>query len=116
MVAVEKSKLAHQAIERNAKHLKLENFELIQSSVEDYLANTTEVFDVIFLDPPFSNPELVINSLNLIIERQLLEKDGLIYIEMSEPDFLLLNDLNHKILWLKKKTAGQVCYSLAQIK
>lgn len=115
VVMVEKSRPAVNALKQNSAHLKASNISLEESDVIQYLSNTTNDFDVIFLDPPFAHPDLLIKALTLINNKRLIREKGVIYIEMSKHDLHMLDALNFEINWLKKKTAGQVCYALLSL-
>lgn len=73
-----------------------------------YLQNKTNEFDIIFLDPPFGKPELLLESITCLETSPTLHPGGLLYIESSEA--LTLNPS----LWetLKFKKAGNVIYGL----
>lgn len=115
VVTVEKSRQARLAIEKNIRHLKAKNIQLIEQDALVYLKETLLKFDVIFLDPPFSSPHLLLSALEIIAQRQLLEIKGMVYIEMSKTNLHMLDSLKIEISWLKKKMAGQVCYALLNI-
>lgn len=115
VVAVEQSRAACQAIKNSPHYIQSQNMTLIETNILHYLGETKESFDVIFLDPPFANVQLLVDALELIIARKLLATDGYLYVEMSTKDVDFLDAFQHKINWLKKKTAGQVCYALAHL-
>lgn len=96
--------------------LKLNQYEIIQNSALDFLEKNTQSFDVIFLDPPFLNTDLLISSLESIINKHLLNKGGLIYLELAKKYLIDLEQFNPNLIWLKKKMAGQVCYALLTFK
>jgi len=75
-----------------------------------YLNNHTPAFDIIFLDPPFGKPQLLLNSITCLEQSSTLRPGGLLYTESSEA--LTLNPA----LWetLKFKKAGNVIYGLHQ--
>ena len=58
---------------------------------EDYLKaltilkNETKKFDIIFLDPPYKS-DFIFNSINKIIEYNLLEEEGIIVIETDDKE------------------------------
>lgn len=115
LVCVEKSLAAGRAIKHNAAYLKADNLELIEQDICSYLRVSRQSFDIVFLDPPFSQAQLLIAVLEIIIQRQIMKKNGLIYIEMAKHDRHLLDSLKLDLVWLKEKTAGQVCYALLSL-
>ena len=72
------------------------------------VSQVTGTFDIIFVDPPF-NMGFAAKSLNHILSQQLLNDDGLVYLEVEKGLDLKLEDQ-----WaiLKDKTAGDVRYLL----
>ena len=49
-------------------------------SAENYLANTSESFDIIFLDPPYAYENLK-NIIENIIKYDILKDDGILIVE-----------------------------------
>lgn len=70
-----------------------------------FLKNTTEQFNLIFLDPPFSKDDLL-PCIKLLERPGLLAKGGLVYIESAKAIDLPAWET------LKLKRAGQVVYGL----
>ena len=68
-----------------------------------------EAFDIIFVDPPFRKG-LIEKSCNLFKTKNLLKKDGLIYIE-QENEFNLI-DMVPKLQEIKASKAGQTKFGL----
>ncbi len=59
IVFVEKDHVAAKIIENNIKKLKVErNTQLVKAPVAGWSETTTELFDVIFADPPYHDPQL----------------------------------------------------------
>lgn len=75
----------------------IENANFIKSDFESFLRNAKEKFDVIFLDPPYKN-NLIQKSLNIILEYNLLNEDGIIVCEYEMEKF----DCNLEIIKEKK--------------
>lgn len=74
-----------------------------------YFARSKEQFDLIFLDPPFSQ-DLIARCLALIFNKNLLKKEGMVYCESASS---LPLDPNWQ--QLKAKQAGQVYYGLYRL-
>lgn len=87
-VFVDASQAACKLIRENLKKTKLEdNSKVLQNDYEMFLNNSAEKFDIIFLDPPYAEKFLE-NSLNLITEIDILQRNGIIITERSiEKDF-----------------------------
>jgi len=107
---VDTSKKVIQTLEDNRKKLNIDNIAIIKKNALDFLKDTKTPYDIIFLDPPFTQ-NLWEPCLNLIRQHKLLTKDGLIYIETPK----------HKTLdtecfdLLKTKTAGDVQFCLVRL-
>jgi len=86
----------------NATSLKIHNVDALA-----YLLQTSEVYDLIFLDPPFASNFLP-ECLQLLAKNPCLATGGLIYTESPEQMDIDLS----KWEALKSKQAGQVIYSL----
>lgn len=94
------------AIAESAKRLQASQYQNVCADACDWLNGERVVFDLIFLDPPF-HQGLLSSSLQLIIEKQCLRQQGLLYIE-SEVGLELPGNLQMQ----KQKTAGDVQYGL----
>ncbi len=115
VVALDNSPRAKQALIKNISHLKADNLKLIEQDTCAYLRTTSFTFDVIFLDPPYAHPNLMLDVLDIILKRDILKTNGLIYIEMAKKDLHMLDSLRQQFVWLKEKSAGQVCYALLSL-
>lgn len=77
----------------------IDNFELIKNNYSNYLDNCKIKFDIIFLDPPYKLC-LIQDCLNKIIEKSLLNDNGIIVCEYENEQF----DVNLKLI--KEKQYG----------
>ena len=78
---IDNSDKAITCIRSNVSASKFENESfVIKTSADTFLNATDEIFDIIFLDPPYSC-NLYSKVLQLIFERNLLSEDGLIIVE-----------------------------------
>lgn len=66
-------------------------------------------FDVIFIDPPYSNIELYTNTINKIMEKNLLTVNGIIIVEHQK-------DLNSFIIHKKLKLIKNKLYGDTSVK
>lgn len=79
----------------------------IKSDVFKYLKKSHTKFDIIFADPPYKfEQEKFENLIDLIVDQQLLEEDGLLIIEHSSHT----NLTNHQGFSYSKKYGGN-CFS-----
>ena len=78
-------------IRENLKRTKLEGEgRVIRSDYSAFLKSTSQIFDIIFLDPPYAEVFLE-NSLNLITQIDILQSGGIIVTERPVEKELLLD-------------------------
>lgn len=82
---VENNQACRQIIEKNMEKTHLDNisFELMDSF--QFLEHTMEKFDVIFLDPPYFKG-MDQRAIELILENEVLNSNGLIVVERDKKD------------------------------
>jgi 16S rRNA (guanine(966)-N(2))-methyltransferase RsmD len=103
-VFIDSDRLAIKVITNNVLTLKIQDkSEIIQSLYSDYLNNTNEVFDLIFLDPPYSLEELDL-IISIISKRKLLREDGKIVCLYSKKSSI--KEKNNDIIEYKQKISG----------
>ena len=84
-IAVEKSSEAVRVINKNIESLKINNMSVFQSDVITYLDRLNGMkFDFIFMDPPYKELSLYNQTLELIAKNNLLKETGLIILETSK--------------------------------
>lgn len=110
VVFVESDVVAARALHENLRLLKTGGAEVHIVDACDYVAGKPEVFDIVFLDPPFQSELLP------IVARRLeaagwIKPAGLIYIEVHKRQ---APDLPPTWEILREKAAGQVGYYLAR--
>lgn len=104
---IEYSPIAHANLSRIITHFGTPKLNLIKADTQHYLQNTTEQFDLIFLDPPFAQ-NLIPQCLNELAQNSCLKTGGLVYLESA-------NEIEiDEGQWekLKLKQAGSVVYGL----
>lgn len=94
----------------NKQMLKAENIEIYNINAKQYLSQTKEQFDIVFLDPPFQQ-QMIPTYCQLLAKNNLLKPNAYVYIETNTA--LLPNDLPQNWQIIKQKRAGQVWYYLA---
>jgi len=101
------------ALRENAERLSASCVQVCQQDAGDYLAAGPGPFDVVFLDPPFASPELLMQSIDGLCESGCLADGAWIYIESpsaaSEPA------VPENWVLEKQKKAGQVVYRLYRL-
>ncbi len=111
VVMVEKASHVVTALRQHVVLLKAENSEVVLADAVEYLNQTPQAFDIIFLDPPFQS-DLIGSCAAAIETRGWCKPDGLIYIEAPSQ----LQELPIPKTWelIRSKKTGQVGYHLAR--
>ena len=109
---IEKSKKAYLSLLSNAELLNAKNCRIFNMTAQSFLEQYPEEFDIFFLDPPFSNPEILDKTVPLIGER--LSEGQLIYLEGSNLKFLKNLCQKHSLNIYKESGGGQRAGILAQ--
>ena len=109
IILVEKSVTVVKYLNRYATEFNNNQIQVICQDSLTYIQQTSECFDIIFLDPPFSS-NILPEYIDILANTNVLKPGGLLYIE--SPIDLTLNDNQ----WhnLKKQCAGKVFYFLYQ--
>jgi len=101
VVLVEQNKKCKVTIESNIKKTGLMNIKLYVKDAFDFLIDTNEKFDVIFLDPPYNN-KLEIKAIKYILDRSILNENGLIVIERDKNDKINFDFVGLELIKEKK--------------
>ena len=87
---IDKNPKAIQITNKNIENLGITNAEVIKSDYLKHLKNTTNIFDVIFLDPPYKT-DYISQALHIIEERNLLKDNGIIVCETDQKSKVNIN-------------------------
>jgi 16S rRNA (guanine966-N2)-methyltransferase len=110
VVQVERNAAACLALKQSCAVLEARTVEVMQADVMRFLAGKSQVFDVVFLDPPFQQNFAA--PCCLLLEKQgWLAPNAKIYVE-TEAGLIL--DLPSNWQVLREKTAGEVACHLYQ--
>jgi 16S rRNA (guanine966-N2)-methyltransferase len=109
VIQVENNTLACRALKENTTRLAADQIKIVQSDVFRYLAGDTEVFDVVFIDPPFAMA-MAVQTCQWLEEKGWLSKHAKIYVEAEST--LKLDGIPENWHLLKSKAAGEVGYHL----
>ena len=85
VVLVENNRACKSVIQENISSSNLTNVKLYMKDSFDFLEKTVEPFDIIFLDPPYFE-SLEIKAINMILEKEILNLNGLIIVEKDKKD------------------------------
>ncbi len=113
VVLIDRSPEAVEHIQRGIGLLGLNNAEVHQADALDWLDHPGPRFDVVFLDPPFSE-NLLTESLRRLDIGDWLTRDARVYMEVDRRSSLPPLPSDWEVL--KQKKAGQVCYYLCRCK
>ncbi len=104
---IEQNKSTFSHLQTVISSFKTSHLTIINANACDFIHQTKQVFDIIFLDPPFATSQLPSCLIDLSA-RPILPAGGLVYIE--SPQEITVDPLHWDIL--KQKKAGQVVYAL----
>ncbi len=83
VVLVEQHPDAVKFLKQNINHLQSENISVEQMSAQDFLRSAKTPFDIVFLDPPFTDK--ILTEVCLLLENGgLVKKNTMIYIEQNK--------------------------------
>ncbi len=87
-VCIDKSADSAALIKRNREKLGFnELVDVFCTDCKSYIKSTSEVFDIIFMDPPY-NKGFIVPVIELIAEKGILSENGIIVVESDNPDKL----------------------------
>lgn len=109
VVLVESHAQVCRQLKQNTELVAANQVKIVQQDVFRYLAGNAETFDLVFLDPPFSQAYAV-QTANWLEDKLWLANHAKIYIEVECQ--LKLTGLPENWTLLKHKTAGEVAYYL----
>lgn len=109
VVQVESDAKVCRQLKQNTELVSASQVKIVQQDVFRYLAGDTELFDLVFLDPPFAKGYAV-QTANWLEDKLWLASHAKIYMEVERQ--LTLTDLPESWNLLKHKTAGEVAYYL----
>lgn len=104
---LEHSKEAFQALQKTAQSFHSKSIHVINKDALFFLKETHEIFNIVFLDPPFSM-QLLPECMTLLATGSVLAQGGLLYIE--SPIEMVVDEVCWQRIKLKK--AGNVVYGL----
>lgn len=110
VVLVENKAPAVQVLSANKQRLDAGAVVIVHSEAQQYLTGAQGSFDIVFLDPPFDNPQLRLDSLHALLQCCAIKPGGYLYMEMHKRD--QEPDLPESLVLEKRKMAGQVNYQL----
>ena len=110
-VFVDSLKSACEIVKKNLEKTRLEGSSfVINKSFENYLSTANEVFDIIFLDPPYHN-KYIDRSLDIIVSRGLASRNALFVLETDKEESV---NIPSEYEVIKEKIYGRVKVTLVK--
>ncbi|MEE0865439.1 MAG: 16S rRNA (guanine(966)-N(2))-methyltransferase RsmD [Clostridia bacterium] len=107
VILCDKSKDAIKIIKNNTQKTHLERKIIISNKdFKDLLKSDIKKIDIIYIDPPYKT-NLIFESLEIIIENNILKEDGLIILETDEIDRILKQINKLKLEVIDKRKYGR---------
>lgn len=107
VILLEQNSTAFANLKKIASAFNSPKLSVIKTDATIYISQTKEQFDIIFLDPPFAQPQLL-ECIQTLAATDILIAGGIVYIESAQA--LSLDPLHWETIKLKQ--AGQVVYGL----
>lgn len=99
-------------LSKQSQRLQADNISIESADILNFLDESTESYDLVFIDPPYAESDLRVKTLNKLIDGRHLNQGCKIYLEWPVNEQF---DLTHpELIWVKQKTAAQVVYAIAQ--
>ncbi len=112
LIAIEKNPAAHACLRAQIEKLGEDRIELIAGDALDEIERIEREFDLVFIDPPYAQGYLRAETFKRLEARGLLRDRAVVYFEWPRvEDFELPSK---RLAWLKRKSAGQVDYAIAE--
>ena len=104
---IESDRKTFELLEENSHKLNA-GAELHHGDAIDFLNRTNESYDIAFLDPPYSMPDLIDSAIQQIAQKNLIT--NFLYIEMMDSERLLtIAEKNHLILTKSSRNGNALC-------
>ncbi len=112
LVAIESNRQALRSLQQLQQRLGDERFELLAGDALQRVDELDAAFDIVFIDPPYADDRLRLAMLERLEAANCLQDGCRLYFEWprgsdGEPR-------SPRLHWLKRKTAGQVDYGVAE--
>ena len=108
---VDQSTIVTKHLKNICNELQISNVDIIQAKIPETKLSLDK-FDIVFLDPPFSQ-NLIQPCLDWLEKAKILNKKAYIYVEKETSDQNI--DLPNNWQIAHSKTAGKVCYNLITV-
>ena len=109
---IESDRKTFELLEENSNKLNA-GAELHHGDALDFLNRTNESYDIAFLDPPYSMPDLIDSAIQQIAQKNLIT--NFLYIEMMDSERLLTIAEENQLILTKSSRNGNTYCALFQI-
>ena len=114
---LEKNSRAHKSLVLQADHLAHESMEMGQFNIQQgdalqLIPYLPLKYDLVFIDPPFSEGHLKQAVLDSLVQSERLNPGAKLYLEWPKYEKFELR--SNEFSWLKQKKAGQVNYAMVE--
>jgi 16S rRNA (guanine966-N2)-methyltransferase len=112
LVALEQHPRAIANLQLQAERFATSAIEILSGDALDSINQLRQKFDIVFIDPPYAEPQLRTQVFRLLEERHCLQSGARVYFEWPGHESFDLP--SPSLQWLKRKSAGQVNYAIAE--
>ncbi|MBT8433860.1 MAG: 16S rRNA (guanine(966)-N(2))-methyltransferase RsmD [Gammaproteobacteria bacterium] len=112
VTAFERHPTALANLQLQAERFENPAFEIIAGDAVDLIGRLQRKYDIVFIDPPYAEPQLRERVLKQLESRDCLQTGAKIYFEWPASENFDLPSA--RLRWLKQKSAGQVKYAIAE--
>ena len=112
LVALEQHPQAVSNLKLQAERFASSAIEILSGDASDSINRLTHKFDIVFIDPPYAEPQLRAKIFMQLEERDCLQQAARVYFEWPKSEIFALPSAS--LQWLKQKSAGQVNYAIAE--
>lgn len=112
LVALEQHPQAISNLKLQAERFASSAIEILSGDARDSIDRLTHKFDIVFIDPPYAEPQLRTQIFKQLEERDCLQPAARVYFEWPKSETFALPSVS--LQWLKQKSAGQVNYAIAE--
>ena len=114
VVMVDSNAATTRQLQQQVDALQAESIYVVAQTAEEYLQGKPEVFDVVFLDPPFG--QQLLEPAMVRLAQGWLHAESVLYIETEKtlPEMTIAASLPEGYSIVRSKTAGDVGYRLAR--
>ena len=104
----------HASLQASAADLDAtEHCHILKTDTANYLRTCKQAFDIVFLDPPFDEPDLLRTTLQTLLQRQLVRH--IIYAEAQSIDTLTTLANDFQLTLVKRTKSGDTVAGLLEL-